>query len=447
MPTGVVFYDNSQVGIIEGNCTNTVKPVGHTITIDASDVDQRIAFGYWAGVASFMGWTEPGNTTTYNLVVSGQYKYGLWTLFTRQFATFDVLPTGAISYDNTHLGIIEGNSTNTIKPIGYSVSLNASEIDMKIGLGYWALTGSFMGWTDSGCERTYKLVVNGALKYHLYTAPGYLFAEFSVKPTGGILYDDLYEDVIKGNNTSIITVIGHPVTVDNTQTTKLVGVSNPGNPDFFMGFTEPGEKRTYYLIANTQHPYTLYIGNGGIGQFRVFTNKTCSPNEFLTAYGTIFINYDDDDEPPITEIILSGTAGNNGWYTSEVYVDLTATDEGTGLERTEYSFDGDIWIDYTGTLLVNAEGITTIFYRSIDEAGNSEIIKEIDIKIDTTQPDTQLEMSIYYVDPLGDIYVTSSTEFSLTGSDPTSGVKTIYYRINGGVWCEYSSVFTLDSNG
>ncbi|MHA2051734.1 MAG: OmpL47-type beta-barrel domain-containing protein [Promethearchaeota archaeon] len=453
LPTGAIFYDNSQVGIIEGNGTNTVKPVGHTMTVDATGVDQAIGFGYWASTESFMGWTGPGNTTTYNLVASGEnsrYTYGLWTWVTWGFTSFDILPTGAIFYDNSQVGIIEGNGTNTVKPVGHAITIDTSEVDVQIGVQNWAYTESFLGWTEARGLRTYYLVASEQTphKYSLYANYGNLFIHFTVKASGDITYDEIYEGILKGNNTSILTPIGHPITVDNTQMTKNVSVSWVGDPYHFLGFTEPGEKRTYYLLANTQYTtYPVYVEWGKIGNFRVFSNKSCSPNEFLTPDGTIYITYAYDDEPPLTEITLSGTTGNNGWYTSNVYVDLTATDEGTGVEITEYSFDGSNWIDYSGTILVNAEGIATIFYRSIDEADNIETVKEIDIKIDKTHPDTQLDLSLYYEDLLGDIFVTSSTELSLTVIDSTSGIDTINYRIDGGSWCEYSNVFNLVSNG
>ncbi|MHA1235925.1 MAG: OmpL47-type beta-barrel domain-containing protein [Promethearchaeota archaeon] len=384
--------DNSQVGIIEGNGTDTVKPVGHSITVDATGVDQAIGLGYWGSTDSFMGWTEPGNTTTYNLVASGQnsrYTYSLWTWVTWRFTSFDILPTGAIFYDNSHVGVIEGNGTNTVKPVGHTVTIDTSEIDVQIGIQNWRYPESFLGWTEARGLRTYNLVVSEYTphKYSLYANYGNLYIHFTVKASGDITYDDTYEGILKGNNTAILTPIGHPITVDNTQMTKNVSVSWVGDPYHFLGFTEPGETRTYYLIANTQYTtYPVYVEWGKLGNFRVFSNKSCSPNEFIYADRTIFINYAFDDEPPVTNINLSGTTGNNGWYTSDVQITLTATDEATSVEITEYSFDGINWNEYSGAFPVNAEGITSVFYRSVDEAGNIETIKDIEIKIDKTEP-------------------------------------------------------------
>ena len=59
-----------------------------------------------------------------------------------------------------------------------------------------------------------------------------------------------------------------------------------------------------------------------------------------------------DSLAPVTTASLSGTPGNNGWYTSDVQVSLSAVDEagGTGLDYTEYSYDGAHWTGYTAPL-------------------------------------------------------------------------------------------------
>ncbi|MHA1235924.1 MAG: hypothetical protein ACTSQL_12690 [Promethearchaeota archaeon] len=182
----MVFYDNSKVAIIEGNGTNTVKPIGHAITVDATGVDQAVGIGYWRSTDSFMGWIEPGNTTTYNLVANGLnswYTYVLWTLFTWDFASFHVLPTGEVFYDNSQVGIIEGNGTNTVKPVGHAITVDATGVDQAVGIGYWRSTDSFMGWIEPGNTTTYNLVASGQnsrYTYVLWTLFTWDFATFDV---------------------------------------------------------------------------------------------------------------------------------------------------------------------------------------------------------------------------------------------------------------------------
>lgn len=96
-----------------------------------------------------------------------------------------------------------------------------------------------------------------------------------------------------------------------------------------------------------------------------------------------------DNIAPTTSISLSGISGNNGWYTGDVTVTLTAADNegGTGVDITEYSTDGATWNPYTGTsFTISTEGAITISYRSKDKAGNVEDIKTQIVNIDKTAP-------------------------------------------------------------
>ncbi|GAG93950.1 unnamed protein product, partial [marine sediment metagenome] len=210
-PTGVVTYDNSHIGIIEGNETSTVKVIGHLVTINATDVDQKVGLGNYWYENSFIGWIEPGTTRTFNLIVNRLKKYELWAYYTHRFASFEVQPTGVITYDNSHIGIIEGNETSTVKVIGYPVTINATDVDQKIGLGEYWYTYSFIGWTEAGTTRTFNLIVNGQKKYELWAYYTHRFASFEVQPTGVVTYDNSHIDIIEGNETSTVKVIGHPV--------------------------------------------------------------------------------------------------------------------------------------------------------------------------------------------------------------------------------------------
>ena len=81
-----------------------------------------------------------------------------------------------------------------------------------------------------------------------------------------------------------------------------------------------------------------------------------------------------DSIPPTTTVSLAGTLGKNGWYRSDVVVTLSAIDNpgGSGVKTTEYSLDGTSWATYGAPFSITAEGATTFYYRSTDNAGNVE---------------------------------------------------------------------------
>ena len=95
-----------------------------------------------------------------------------------------------------------------------------------------------------------------------------------------------------------------------------------------------------------------------------------------------------DTTPPQTTIDLTGIAGNNGWFTSDVTVSLSSTDNpgGSGVASTEYSLDGTTWIPYTGPFTISTEGTTMVSFYSTDVAGNVEATEQQAVSIDRSLP-------------------------------------------------------------
>jgi len=71
---------------------------------------------------------------------------------------------------------------------------------------------------------------------------------------------------------------------------------------------------------------------------------------------------------------------------SDVTVTLSATDVDSGLARTEYSLDGITWNTYSQPFTISDEGISAVYYRSVDNAGNVELAKQAEVKIDRNMP-------------------------------------------------------------
>ena len=115
---------------------------------------------------------------------------------------------------------------------------------------------------------------------------------------------------------------------------------------------------------------------------------TLMVNDSMYLYGASSMTFTiADTAPPVTTLIPSGTPGNNTWYISNVNLTFTATDnQGSGVNITEYSFDNTSWTTYINPFNITSEGITTVYYRSTDNIGNEESIRNQTIKIDKTLP-------------------------------------------------------------
>ncbi len=101
-----------------------------------------------------------------------------------------------------------------------------------------------------------------------------------------------------------------------------------------------------------------------------------------------------DTIPPTTRIELSGLPGNEGWYRSDVMVELAAVDNtgGSGVAETQYSLDGGkTWQNYHEPFALSSEGTNTIQARSRDNAGNIEVLPvSREVNIDQTGPSVNI---------------------------------------------------------
>jgi outer membrane protein assembly factor BamB len=93
-----------------------------------------------------------------------------------------------------------------------------------------------------------------------------------------------------------------------------------------------------------------------------------------------------DSTAPVTQALVSGTAGANGWFRSAVQVTLSATDNLSGVMNSFYSIDGGVVETYAGPFVISALGQHTVEYWSVDFLNNTELMKSVVVKIDTVAP-------------------------------------------------------------
>ena len=84
------------------------------------------------------------------------------------------------------------------------------------------------------------------------------------------------------------------------------------------------------------------------------------------------------------------------WTNQDVPIKLSAVDENSGVAKTEYKINNGEWRDYTGPINSFVEGKNVVDYRSIDNGGNVEETKSVEVKIDKTAPilDVSFDQSV-----------------------------------------------------
>jgi hypothetical protein len=153
-----------------------------------------------------------------------------------------------------------------------------------------------------------------------------------------------------------------------------------------------------------------------------------------------------DTNPPTTTSSVSGTQGTNSWYTTDTNVTLVATDDQSGVEKTEFSLDnGSSWQAYSSPISIQSEGRNTVLYHSVDKAGNIESNQTIFVHIDKAAPISSKSV----IGTSGNNgWFTSDVQVELTATDASSGLATTEYSLdNGHSWNTYSHAFTVSTEG
>jgi hypothetical protein len=130
-----------------------------------------------------------------------------------------------------------------------------------------------------------------------------------------------------------------------------------------------------------------------------------------------------DEDAPVTEASLEGQAGQNGWYISDVKVNLHATDADSEIVSTQYRVNDGEWKSYNGPFTLQEEGENKVEYRSEDAAGNVEGTKTVVVKIDKTAPKLSVKVDKEKLFPPNNKLETIKA--TLDYSDAHSGIASV----------------------
>jgi len=102
------------------------------------------------------------------------------------------------------------------------------------------------------------------------------------------------------------------------------------------------------------------------------------------ATSQILVHVHNDTIAPSTEASTTPSApdGHNGWFNSAASISLTISETGTAYYKWNSS---SAYNKYTGPIAA-PEGENTLYYYSVDSAGNTEPVKSKAIKVDTKAP-------------------------------------------------------------
>jgi hypothetical protein len=190
----------------------------------------------------------------------------------------------------------------------------------------------------------------------------------------------------------------------------------------------PGSGLSALEYKLDQNGWTPFPGSGELslpdGEHTVLVRAT--DNAGLIASSRK--DYSLDSVPPAIAVVPAGTSGNNNWFTTNPRLDVSASDETSGLKGVEYSLDNGSWMPY-GSQVVLPDGIHEISFWAEDGAG---LVSRVDrtYQVDTKAPSIGGNFS--GVSGQNDWFTTQVTvSASAFDPQPGSGIDTFTYVLDG----------------
>ncbi|MEV4570490.1 chitobiase/beta-hexosaminidase C-terminal domain-containing protein [Nonomuraea sp. NPDC049419] len=140
--------------------------------------------------------------------------------------------------------------------------------------------------------------------------------------------------------------------------------------------TESGVATLEYSLDGEpyiEYPSPVSVTESGAHTFAYrATDRAGNTSPVATLRFTV-VSPEDDTTLPQVAAALTGTQDWAWNYVGSATVTLTASDVGSGLDKVEYSLDGQPFAVYTKPLKVDQPGAHVLSYRATDKAGNMAV--------------------------------------------------------------------------
>lgn len=341
-----------------------------------------------------------------------------------------------------------GNSaifTSPVVKIDWTAPVTTSSLSGQVGNGGW-YTGAvqlFLPAADplSGIRNTYYQLDGRATQTYVgpvtvSTDGSHAVSYWSVDAAGNTeAQQSVAFNIDTGKPTTQATVSGTPSSNGWYQNSVQVTLTASDGAS--------GVANSYYVVdGGPTQTYTSAFDVSGDGSHVVnYWSVDAVGNAEQPHSLTVKI----DGSAPSTQLSVSGTAGDNGWYRSpSVQVFLPSADGLSGVASTYYSLDGGAVQTYAGPFTLPGNSQHQVTFWSVDKVGNTEAQQSANVNIDNAGPTTENAVT----GPGGNsIYFNGPIQMSLTASDNLSGVAHTYYRIDDGPTQIYTAPFTVSGDG
>lgn len=432
--TYVVRSVSTRFGESQGGSRVSITLV-HPIMASPEDLTYSIT----SGNNLTLKWTASTYATAYNVYQVSDGQKTLVKTVTSTSVSFTNMPEGNYSYEvySYSTRFNESPSSSAISfeliwpvvqpPVLKDTIYNVNNITLSWQASSWANEYRVYEVTNDTRELLYK---GTALSYKIYnlsedthnyevTAYNTRFGESipSNRITEIIIYPDMQEPIaaLKLIDSTTASISWNFVTYANGYNVYEIVDGKP------VLLTENLNNLSYQVTNLSYKDHEYYV--------TAFSNSFGESQPSNTVIAKLIV----DTGAPVT----TSDAPANWVNQSPLVINLSATDNETGVATTYYSLNDGSFAEGTSITVVK-EGINKISFYSVDKVGNKEIVQTVYVKIDKTAPVTATNVPETWSKQ--DITVT------LAVTDEQSGIFKTFYSIDGSDYLQGTS-FTVKNEG
>lgn len=226
-------------------------------------------------------------------------------------------------------------------------------------------------WARTSGER--KITVDN-------TAPSSTITTFNLE-NGGEKETSTFDGLIEGTATDDS---GSGVDYVNLSVAHLPFGADEADTQYWDDATSSWVDSEVLFKANGADSWNYQLTDVPEGVYTVTSHAIDKAGNEESTY-TIKIVYDKTIPEVTLSIDPTSPDGDNSWYQTLATVTLTATDNYL-LDKIEYRWNSDSWTTYSDPINPPAEGQNILYYRGIDQVGNTTEVGVKEVKYDATSP-------------------------------------------------------------
>jgi len=210
-------------------------------------------------------------------------------------------------------------------------------------------------------------------------------------------------------------------------------------PVYIYISTSKDSTKKILLKSKKTREYTnpMYFDSEGYNTIRSPWAVDNKSKKIVIPKTDIIFDIYSDSKPPITKIEFKGKFINKNdtiILSKDTDIILKSKDELSGVQNIYYSINNENYKEYQNNLNLIDENKYILKYYSVDNVGNVESIKIINIIIDNSPPKSILKYK-------GDVYkkIISNESFLIIESSDNIEIKKTFFSINDSEFFEYNN--------